>query len=303
MTEYIIETDTGKKGRSFRATAVALATADGLWSPGGSTIRPVYATFAGTEQELKSFVANLRAGKKAEKASNYRRGSDKERLEFLRTVKYHVAWQREAEGALVTVYHPELFSMDPGLIDPEGVRFCLFVPADWAAAQQLDRQSPVEHVTRLPLALHDYQRESRDRLLTREFLEALVPTAYLFAVYLDRRTRCPLVADGRFYLQLLVAALDKGLASFPGSDLVYHRSYHRGWGYQEGRGFDLEFGERFRDALLEYIGLRHAIAFSASHPVFEAFLAEQVTTFFAALASHRLGVTREVAGNPSMVAL
>lgn len=292
MTEYIIETGQGKKGRSFRATALALATADGLWDSGGSTIRPIYAQFAGTDAELKSFVANLKAGRKAEKSSNRSKGSDKERLEFLKTVKYNVAWQREAEGAIVTVYHPELFLLDPGMIDPDGIRFCLFVPTDWAEAQQLDRQGPVEHLARLPQEpFQQHQREGREKMLTTEYLESLVPTAYLFGVYLDRRTRCPLVADGRFYLQLLVAALDQGLASFPGADLVYHRSYHRGWGYQEGRGFDLECGERHNDTPLETIGLRHAIAFSASHQVFEAFLAEQVTAFFAA-ASGSVDVAR-----------
>ncbi len=131
MTKYIIETGQGKKGRSFRATAVALATADGLWNPAGSTIRPVYAVFAGTDQELKFFVANLKAGKKAQ-SSNRSKSSDKERLEFLKTVKYNVAWQREAEGTIVTIFHPELFVLDPGMIDPDGIRVCLFVPTDWA---------------------------------------------------------------------------------------------------------------------------------------------------------------------------
>jgi hypothetical protein len=280
VTEYIIETGQGKKGRSFHATAVALATAEGLWTPGGGTIRPVYAQFAGTDAELKSFVANLRAGKKAEKVSSNRQGSDKERIEFLKTVKYHVAWQREAEGSLVTVFHPELFLLDPGLIDPVGIRFLIFTPTDWAEAQQLDRQGPAEHVARLPSEPYLHHREGREKVLSTKYLEGLVPTAYLFACYVDRRTRCPLVADGRFYVQLLIAALDKGLASFPGTDLVYHRSYHRGWGYQEGRGFDLEHGERYKETPLESIGLQHAIAFSATHPVFEAFLAEQVTAFF-----------------------
>jgi hypothetical protein len=216
MQDYVIETGQGKKGRSFRATAIALATADGLWESGGSTIRPVYAQFAGTDAELKSFVANLKAGRKAEKSSHRSKGSDKERLEFLKTVKYNIAWQREAEGTIVTVYHPELFLLDPGMIDPEGIRFCLFVPTDWAEAQQLDRQGPVQHLARLPQEFFlQHQRESREKMLTTEYLGGLVPTAYLFGVYLDRRTHCPLVADGRFYLQLLVAALDQGSRRFP----------------------------------------------------------------------------------------
>jgi hypothetical protein len=77
MQDYLIETSQGKKGRSFHATAVALATADGLWDSGGSTIRPVYAQFVGTDAELKSLVANLEAGRKAEKSSNRSTNTDR----------------------------------------------------------------------------------------------------------------------------------------------------------------------------------------------------------------------------------
>jgi hypothetical protein len=206
-------------------------------------------------------------GRKAEIAGKSKQG-DGERLEFLRSVGFLTSWQREPEGCLVTIYHPDLFRLDPGLVDPTGLRFVVMAPSDWSDAQQVDVASAVRHVQDL------YPR------VEAALLNSLVPTAYLFAAYLDRRTRCPLVADGRFYLQILVASLDQRFASMPGSSVQYHTDRSE-WGH--GRhGFDAEVGEGgYRGDTLEKVGIRHAISFSASHESFETFLAEQVTQFFA----------------------
>lgn len=265
----MIQQKEGAKGRSFAATCVGVATADGLWASGGKTIRPVWAVFAGSEGELRPFVTNLRLGRKAERLSNFRsRGGDEERLEFLKTVGYQITWQRESEGAIATLFHPELFRLDPGMVDPAGIQFVLLVPADWSAAQAVEVTPAVDHVRALAPKVDP------------SFLQRLVPTAYLFAAYLDRRTRCPLVADGRFYLQLLIAALDHGLASLPGNCARYD-SHRSEWGHDGRHGFNLEVGgERYCRDSIETIGLRHAISFSAAHDVFEVFLAEQVALFF-----------------------
>lgn len=269
MQEYAIESKKGQKGRSFRATPVAMVTANALWDEGlnGKTIRPVWAMFAGTEQQLRPFVANLKAGRKAEPSNNHR-GGDDDRLEFLRSVGFVTSWQREPEGSLVTLFHPELFRLDPGLVDPQAIRFVLLVPADWSDAQGVDVTSAVRHV------------HSLAPQLDVSYLSRLVPTAYLFAAYLDRRTRCPLVADGRFYLQLLVAALDVGFASLPGSDLKYNPD--RGeWGHHRSHCFNVQLGGSYDRLQLGDVGLAQAISFKASHESFESFLAEQVTSYFA----------------------
>jgi len=233
--------------------------ADGLFSEAGNgnTNRPCWAIFAGTEQELRSFATNLRLGRKAEPWAN-RRG-DGERFEFLKSIGYHLAWQKEDEGSLVTIYHPELFRIDPGMTDPQGMHFVMMVPKYWIKNQKLDREPAVQHCQGHPslsdLALHD-----------------LVPVAHLYAAYLDRRTRCPLIADSRFYLQILIASLDQGLASLPGQD-VTRNSYSRGdWGRVSSHGLRAEG--------LDLVGIDHAISFLASHETFETFLSEQVGIYF-----------------------
>ncbi len=264
MQDLIIQPQEGKKGRSFRATCVTAVIADALFPEGGgATIRPVWAMFAGSDAELRPFAANLKLGRKAERdtQSYSRRGGDSERYEFLKSIGYHMAWQREAEGSLVTLYHPDLFRLDPGMVDPRGLNFVMLVPKDWAAQQRLDVQQPVQHVLRSGIKCP----------LSAKTLEAWVPTAYLFAAYVDRRTRCPLIADGRFYLQLLIAALQKGMVSLPGGDLRYHHS-RDDWGYNPKLAFATDG--------LEGVGISHALAAKADHVDFEAFLAEQVQLFF-----------------------
>jgi hypothetical protein len=278
VKEYVIQArEDENKGRSFLATCVAVATANSLWADAKSraqdtTIRPVWAMFAGTEQQLRPFVANLKSGRKAEPAEKRGKCSDSERLEFLRSSGFLTSWQREPEGALVTLYHPELFRLDPGLLDPVGIDFLLFVPTEWASAQQVDVEAAVQHVHRMAPKLDV------------GFLSSLAVTAYLFAAYLDRRTRCPIVPDGRFYLQLLVAALDHGLASLPGDDIKYSRS-HSEWGRHraQAHGFNVELLKHSYYDRLEIgaIGFDHMISFTSSHAVFEQFLADQVTLYFA----------------------
>jgi len=264
----MIQQKEGAKGRAFGATCLGFASADGLWETSGKTIRPVWAMFAGTDAELRPFVTNLRLGRKAERQSNHGRGGDDERLEFLKSVGYQVTWQRETEGSIVTLFHPEFFRLDPGLIDPAAIQFVLLVPKDWSDAQAVDIDAAVNHTRAMAPRVDP------------SLLESLVPTAYLFAAFLDRRTRCPLVADGRFYLQLLVASLDQRLASLPGNCARYNQD-RREWGHHSRHGFNFEVGgERYCRDGIETIGLLHAISFSASHDVFEAFLAEQVSLFF-----------------------
>lgn len=230
MQDYIIQPETGKKGRSFSAKCTALVVADTLWSSGsGDTIRPIWAQFVGTDSELRPFATNLKLGRKAE-PSNGHKHSNAERLEFIKSAQYQVAWQREAEGSIVTLFHPDLFRLDPGMVDPEGAKFVMLVPYWWNDAQTLDVEDA---------------------------------RASLFAAYLDRRTRCPLVADVAFYRRLLAAALDEGFAHSPGDRKI---EYARG---------------TFQASGLDDAGLDSAISFSAPHDRLEEFLAEQVSEHFA----------------------
>src|SRR3990167_7260915 len=128
LTEVVIAPETGKKGRSFGALHLASATADALW-PGGATkkgyvSRPVYAVFLGSDAEMRPFAANLQLGRLAA-TGEHRRRHRQGGYEFLKSAGYRQAVQRHEEGAVLTVYLPELLNLDPGMVDPEIVRFVL----------------------------------------------------------------------------------------------------------------------------------------------------------------------------------
>lgn len=240
MRELTIQPQDSGKGRAFRATLVAHAVYRHVVPDGGNTTRPVFMVLAGTETALRPFVANLRLGRKAEDGIG-RRG---ETFEVLKSAGYAVAWQRAPKGALVTVYHPELFCLDPGMVDPKGVTFAILPARGWL------RPSAVP--------VPDYVPEDRV-----EDVRALAP---LFTGYLDRRTRCPLIPDPRFAVQCLAAALDQGLAAFSSRD-----RWSRGWG-EGGLGFSTHG--------LEDAGYGPGLAFAAGHESLETFLAEQVRIFY-----------------------
>jgi hypothetical protein len=214
--------------------------------------------FAGSEAEIRPFVANIQSGKKA-RVLNPPNNRKEMKVELLKSAGYKFGWQRESEGVLVTAYLPDLVAIDPGMVDPKGVDFLILPSKAWVEAQEVDAAPLVRHAAPL-------YPDVKEDLLT-----SLAKICFLFAVYLDRRCRCPIVADGRFYLQLLLAFLRDGMASLP-SALRYY-------------GYDREFGRNaaigYHEGGCEGVGLVPGIAFRASHETVEQVLAEQVAIFFA----------------------
>jgi hypothetical protein len=187
------------------------------------------------------------------------RGRRAEGIEVLRSSGYRYLWQREAEGALVTVYLPSLLSLDPGMVDPSGARFVVLPSSDWARAQRVDAASMLAHAVSL-----GFDVEKLDP-------QTVGAVALLFAAYLDRRTRAPLLADPRFYMQLMLACLRDGLASWSVD------RYGPSWGREEfGRHQRL----KFREEGTARAGLLPGIAFHADHPTIEELLSREVERFF-----------------------
>lgn len=244
MKEITIQPQQEGKGRSFSAMLVATVEA-GAIARGNDPVRPVLMAVASTENELRPFVANLRTGKKAEESR--RRG---QKYEILKSAGYQCAWQRTPKGSLATLFAPDLFCLDPGMVDPAGVRFVMLAARSWL--RPVDAPLP----TFVPAERHD------DVL-------ALAP---LFMAYLDRRTRCPLIPDPRFYVNVFAGALDQGLATFAAT-LSYRSQWGESTGYAEEGTADL--------------GYAPGVYFRASHEALETFLADQVRAFFAAPAKEK----------------
>lgn len=262
MKELVIQPSKEGKGRSFAASLVSYVTADALWHGGQAsteTERPIWMMVAGTDNELRPFVANLQLGRKAEVlGSGYSKKTDK--FEVLKSAGFHAAWQRSPLGTVVTLFEPDLFCMDPGMVDPTRVSFCLLPAASWLTQVNVDEAARAY----LPTLGYDVPEDR---------IETILRTAPLFIAYLDRRTRCPIIPDQRFYVQILCAALDQGLADWGRDPDKYHSHYS-----------ERPFGDRGRLGFNEYdtniVGLAPGIAFDASQDAVEQMLATEVTVFF-----------------------
>lgn len=270
-----VTTESGK-GRSFQALLLAWAVGPSLWELGQTDsrapARPVWAAFCGSDEALRPFVANLRLGRPVVIAEphDYRRHAV---MEFPKSVRYAIAWQRHAVGTVVTMYLPDFFALDPGMVDPSTIGFVTL-----ASAQQditgIPIASCVAHALRIPFVQRlntpptdAWQRDRWEAPLPADRIAELVPLAYLFARQLDGRTRAPIIADGRFYVQLLLAALATGQASFAPD------RHERAFGVHSRLGFTAAgFAEG---------GYAPPVVMSTTHAQFEALLAAQVGLFFA----------------------
>lgn len=277
----------GKKGRAFRALKVSAIMADALlpFQVGDKHDRPVYACFAGSEAEMRPFAANLLCGRPAVPLGNqnrpYRRNRGAESgYEFMRSAGYKTFFQRHEEGTILTVYLPELVALDPGMVDPKGVKFLVIPGAGYleAEAKKLPTKMAedcVSYARALPAVVkaNEPERDWRGHVyshwvepLPRERLTELVPLSYLFALYLGNRTRAPIPPSGLFYIQLLLACLDRKLAAFSGD------------GDRETFGQNKVY--KFLEEGAEEGKLGDSIAFMADHEEVEVILAAECATYF-----------------------
>lgn len=207
----------------------------------------------GSDNELRPFVANLQTGRKADHpgGSKYQGTS---RFEVLKSAGYQYAWQRTPLGSVVTIFLPDLFRLDPGMVDPKGIQFCLLPSLDWLMPADPKAE---EFLAKLKVPTGD------------PAVQHALTLAPLFVAFLDRRTRCPLIPDPRFYALLIVGALTHGLATWSVTD-YYHS---RNWGEHKNLSY--------KEHETTTVGYARGLAFKATHEEFEAFLAEQVKLFFA----------------------
>jgi len=195
-----IEPKKGSKGRTFSAYLFNTITADSAWESGsGDLTRPVYLAFTTSEREAHAFTANLRSGRRAVVRNAY--GHEEAKIEILKSSGHRFVTERcrRSGSALVTVYLPSLFELDPGLLDPH-IRF-VFAPASWWIEREL--ASP---------ALESFPPEE-----AREFVVAAA-----FAAFLDRRTSLPIINDPRFHRQLYRAAKEERWWHEPASQTYGH---------------------------------------------------------------------------------
>ena len=213
-----IDMANSSKGRVFRAEMVAYSRFKRAEDE-PKNWRPVWAMFAGTETQLRPFVANLSTGRSASETS--RHGAT---VEFLKSKGFKTLWQRSPSGMTATIYRQDLFLVDPGMVDNTMIQFVIvptkeFLHPDDEVAQYL-KDGIGDAIIK---AANRYEMN-----LDCDYIASLAPS---FCAFLDRRCFLPIIPDHKFYARLLTACISKGLASF-GSKNNYSRG--RSWGHTFG---------------------------------------------------------------------
>lgn len=197
-----------RKSRSFSATSVAFVCADGLWEAGNTEnkLRPVWWMVAGSDGEIRPFVANIRKGRPAELEKDGYSRSAPMRFEVMRSAGYEFVTQRTTTGASTcTIYQPDLVALNPGMIDPAGVQFLCLTPGWWAAEQaQRIRTNYTTLAALVPMAKAMQQ--------SVEDLIGLAPLAVRWTAYLESRTRRPIPTGVPFACYMYTAALEREFA-------------------------------------------------------------------------------------------
>lgn len=244
-----IEPTAGRRGRTFSVALLNYITADSLWPLGyggdRDIHRPVYLSYAGTEQEVTAFTANLRTGRKAKIYSEYDHHTAYA-VEIPKSAGFRFVPQRLSEGALaMTAYLPELWRLEPEVL-PERISF-LFAPPTW----WVDAQAP-----RLKLAHGGGPNAQRNAAV-----------ASYFAAFLDRRSPLPIINETAFHLRLWRAAAEEDW-------LIEPR------GYQGNRGKLFVYPDRAdKERPPQLAGLELVRLVHVEQQAFEQFLGRQVELY------------------------
>ncbi|MFN7976377.1 MAG: integrator complex subunit 1 [Acidobacteriota bacterium] len=226
-------TSASAKGREFCSVLLAHLEADSLWDLGtNKTQRPVWISFVGSPSAARAFTANFRGGARASRHSSTR---VEDSFEIPRSSGHRWVFQVVEGMTVTTAYLPSLFHVDP-TVPGDDVRFIFMPPRWWVTAQS----------ARLAATFGERAEDAA--------------RAALFAAYLDRRTRLPVLQDFAFQLRLFEAAKKEDWLHRPGLT-----RYDRSVLYQEG---------------VEACGLDAPLACWVRHDVLEGFLAREVRRYY-----------------------
>ncbi len=261
----------------FRALVLAYVCAGKLWDggdvsgegkakrgSGDKLLRPVYMVIGGSKSECTTVIANLRSGERGsligleEEPTDYNlRGSSK--VELRKSAGYTIDPQlmsvdletnQRPECHEVKIY--DLVREDLGMVDPDEAAFLSLPESSWIDGVSFDYDGVIEHMRSI-----GYPKEDE------AFIRKITPLSPFFASRLAARSFAPVIADLRFFVQILAASLRAKFATM--SAQVVGGS---AWAYDKEAQY-VEYG-------LADVGLLPGIAFRAKHTDIEKLFIEQV---------------------------
>jgi len=260
-----IEPSSGK-GRCFQGSLVGYIDAPTLYDSARNAnrnIRPVLLAVAATKAQSRPFVSNLQLGAGAKVARNPSGSgglSEGRVIEVLRSGGFAAIHQDLGTVVASTLFLPDLFVRDPGMVDPSQIGFIVAPPAD-----SLPPVDPV--LVAWAMKAQPKANKHGKALPKPEDAARVAPYVQTFFAMLDRRTRAPIPPDPRFRMQFLMACLREGLAGFLPEVTDYRE---KSWGSYAGEVCVHNAAG---------MGLRHVLAMRASHEAFTDGLVEEVGRF------------------------
>ncbi len=231
MRDITIERNTRsrrRKSRRFSARLLALLSRRDFVGRGFGEVLPWWIACGGPTTTLEPFVANLRGGFKAR--------SFGDEIRIPKSSRYGWRSSSGPAGQVTVAYDPALLHLEPTVPEAEDVRFLLLPSEAWLARAR------------------------------RPGLDDVDLIASLFAAYVDRRTRWPVLRDVRFHRQMLEAARDgDGLLREPAPDRAVIEGlgalgFRSPWWFQashrEVEGFLIEQTARWRRKEIEDVETR-----------------------------------------------
>ena len=214
-----------KKGRTFGCTLLAFIEGDRFI--GADTeydrFRPLFFSVVATEAESKYILASIRSGFELSEIRNHSSGK---RFKLLKKYGYTHTKQKIEDSIVLTFYVASLFDIDPGLVDPDHVRFVMLPDQAWVDSQP----------------------------------EGVDAEALLFLSYLDRRIKYPFPPSDKFGRLLLDQCLVNRLATRSDHNTRYVTKYEE-HGFEnlnlpQGLGFDAT-QQQLGELLAETIQIWH----------------------------------------------
>lgn len=177
----------------------------------GDLVRPILLMTAASIGQDRPFHANLSLGEVADSSSDTPNAPSSPtflgRVQTLKSLKYSRIRQVCSTGVVVTSYLPYVFDIDPGMVDPDKISFCVAPPVDWL--EGLYRATN----------LHDLIEPSRGYVQRKwlvsipyERMRIIVGTAPMVSMFLDHRSKAPILKDLWFQVLLFLNLLGEGQA-------------------------------------------------------------------------------------------
>lgn len=160
--------------------------------------RPIWLSVAASPQELRAVEANLRMGRTLKVGSWT--------LELLKSTPYVWSKQSTAAASVLTVYLPDVFRVDPGAVDPNGVGFYVLPSQRWCD------DYAAKNAAEILRAVADIAREPEYAV---KLIES-APRAVWMLSMLNSRTRCPIIREIGFAIRVMQKASSHMLLNYGG---------------------------------------------------------------------------------------